>query len=177
MSRMGFVKQKASNAGKITFHQFKEVKEEYLADITAEVLLNEIPPDLIINWDQTPLNYVPTGDWTMNLAGEKVIPVAGTSNKRQITAVLAVTLSGEYLAPQIIYQGTTNRCHPTVEFPAEWDIWRTPNHWSNESTMERYLNKVIIPYISKKESALKLPANHRALVISDRGISTIIGVQ
>ena len=122
MSHVGFVKRKASNAGKVAVHQFNELKEEYIADITAEVVLNEIPHDLVINWDQTPLKYVPTGDWTMNLAGEKVIPVVGTDDKRQITAVLTVTLTGEYLPPQITHQGTTNRCHPIENFPAEWDI-------------------------------------------------------
>ena len=38
----------------------------------------------------------------MNLAREKVIPVVGTDDERQITAVLTVTLTGEYLPPQII---------------------------------------------------------------------------
>ena len=56
MSHMGFVKRKASNAGKVAILQFNELKEEYMADITAKVVLNEIPHDLVINLDQKPLN-------------------------------------------------------------------------------------------------------------------------
>ena len=69
MTRMGFVKRKASNAGKILVSQFQELKEQYLPDIAAEVIMNDIPHDLIINWDQTGLKIIPTGDWTMNLSG------------------------------------------------------------------------------------------------------------
>ena len=56
MKCMGYVKRKASNAGKVTLSNFAEIKEEFLADISAEVLINDIPPQLIFNWDQTPFN-------------------------------------------------------------------------------------------------------------------------
>ncbi len=32
-------------------------------------------------WDQTPLQFVPTGQWT----GEKIIPIANSDDKRQVT--------------------------------------------------------------------------------------------
>ena len=104
---MGYVKRKGSNAGKITLAQFQEVKEVFLADIQAEVLMNDIPPELTFNWDQTPVHYVPTGEWTMHWQKEKIVPIANSDDKRQITAVLAVMLTGEYLPPQLIYQGTS----------------------------------------------------------------------
>ena len=49
--------------------------------MTAEFVINNIPPDLIINWDQTGLKIVPTGEWTMILAGEKVISIVGSDDK------------------------------------------------------------------------------------------------
>lgn len=64
--RMGYVKRKWSNAGKVTVSQFQQVHEEFLANIKAEVLINDIPPQLILNWDQTAIHYVPTGEWTMH---------------------------------------------------------------------------------------------------------------
>ena len=42
-------------------------------------------------------------------------------------------MSGDLLPPQL--QGKTENCHPKVDFPEEWDIWHSENHWSNESTM------------------------------------------
>ena len=72
-----------------------------MADITAEVMMNEIPDALIVNWDQTPLHIVPTGDWIMHRRGEKVIPLSNLDDKRQITAVLVVSITGDYLPPQL----------------------------------------------------------------------------
>ena len=66
--------------------------------------MNEIPLELIFNWDQTALHLVPTGQWTMNKSGEKVVAISNSDHKRQITAVLAATMSGEYLPPQLIYR-------------------------------------------------------------------------
>lgn len=162
LKRMGYVKRKCSNAGKMSVARFEELKEEFLADVQAEVLMNDIPKELIFNWDQTGLQFVPTGQWTMNRAKEKVIPIASSDDKRQITAVLATTLTGEYLAPQFVFKGTTTRCHPKVSVPQGWDFWHSKNHWSNEETMKRYLEKVIFPFVDQKREALKLekPTQH-----------------
>ena len=84
------MKRKSSNAGKVSTPHFEETIVAY---ITAEVVMNEIPDELIINWDQTALHLVPTGQWTMHKAGEKVIPITNLDGKRQIIiiAVLAAT--------------------------------------------------------------------------------------
>ena len=107
--------------------RFEEIKEIFLADVTTEVVMNDIPDDLVINWDQTALHLVPTGQWTMHHAGDKVVPIINSDDKRQVTAVLAATMTGEYLPPQLIYGGKTNRCHPKVTVPSGWDIWHTHN--------------------------------------------------
>ena len=161
---MGNMKRKSSNAGKVTVACFQEVQEEFLADIKAEVIMNEVHPDLIYNWDQTAIHFVPTGQWTMHRYKEKVIPIAGSDDKRQITAVLAVTMTGEYLPPQLIYQGKNPRCHPKLAFPDGWEVWHSENRWSNEETMIRY---IIVLFISQKRQFLKLEKTHPALAIFD----------
>ena len=173
--RMGYVKRKCSNAGKVTVAQFEDVKEVFLADITAEVVMNDVPSELIFYWDQTALNYIPAGEWTMHQAGEKVIPITNSDDKRQITAVFAATLSSEYLPPQFIYKGKTERCHPQVHFPKGWDIWHSDNHWSNESTMKRYIEKIIVPFVTKKREVMNLEKSHPALALFDgfRGQTTM----
>ena len=94
LKRMNYVKRKCSNAGKVLLPDFEKIKEVFLADIAAEVLMNDIPDQLIINWDHTGLSLVPTGQWTMHQAGDKVVPIAKADDKRQITAVLAVNTAG-----------------------------------------------------------------------------------
>ena len=53
----------------------------------------------MINWDQSGLNIVPTGERIMQLSGDKIVPVVGSDWKREITAVLAATATGKYLPP------------------------------------------------------------------------------
>jgi hypothetical protein len=43
--------ERALNAGKVSVAHFEELKEVFLADISAEVLMNDINPKMIFNWD------------------------------------------------------------------------------------------------------------------------------
>ena len=101
LRQMGYCKRKGTNVGKVSVSCFEDIKEIFLVDITAEVLMNDIPDDLIINWDQTPLHLVPTSQWTMHQAGDRIIPIANCDDKRQITAVLAESTTGDYLPPTV----------------------------------------------------------------------------
>jgi len=56
--------------------------------------MDEIPEDLIIDFDQTGLNYMPVKSWTMEEAGARRVEVVAKDNKRQLTAVFAGSLSG-----------------------------------------------------------------------------------
>ena len=45
----------------------------------------------------------------MEKSGSQRVKIAANDDKRHITAVFAGTLTGDFLPPQLIYQGTTNR--------------------------------------------------------------------
>lgn len=167
LNRMGFVKRRASTKAKVSIENFEEVKAQFLLDIKAVVKFEEIPFDLIINWDQTGINYVPVGSWTMEREGAKRVEIAGVDDKRQITAVFAGSLTGDFLPPQLVYKGTTPRCLPAVSFPPDWHITYSENHWSNESTMKAYIATILLPYVREKRKELKLDASYPALVIFD----------
>lgn len=112
--------------------------------------MNDIPLQMIFNWDQTALELVPTGQWTMNHVGDKVISIAQSSYKRQVTAVITATLTGELLAPQILYQGKTVRCHPKMPVTNNWDLWHSENHWTNQYTMQRFDENIVVPFLEEK---------------------------
>ena len=65
MSRMGFVKHRASTKAEVSVEDFQEKKEQFLLDIKAVVTMEDIPLDLIINCDQTGMQYAPVSAWTM----------------------------------------------------------------------------------------------------------------
>ena len=146
---------------------FDKQKSDYLDTISTIVEDNDIPDSMIVNFDQTEVNIVPSSEWTMELKGEKHVCVAGLGEKRQIALVLVCTLSGELLPPQLIYQRKTEKFHPAFSFPDSWDIHLSPNHWSNTDTMIRYAEKVLIPYFERARDRLDLPSDHPGLAIFD----------
>lgn len=115
--------------------KFEELKEQYLLDVKAVVQIEEILHEVVVNWDQTGIKHVPVDTWTMEKEGSNRVQVIGADDKRQITAVFGGNITGEFLPPQLIYQGTTTRCLPSIKFPAEWHVTFNANHWSNEATM------------------------------------------
>ena len=80
----------------------------------------------------------------MDERGSKQVTITGIDDKRQITSLLAVSMTGEFLPPQILYAGKTNRCHPAVEFPNGWDVHHT------ENSMNCYVDTIVIPFMERK---------------------------
>lgn len=168
LTKMNFVKCKATTKKpKFSVSNFEEIKSQFLMDIMASVTMEEIPSDMVINWDQTAIKYIPLSDWTMAQKGSKRVEVFGIDDKRQITATFAASLTGSFLLIQLVYEGKTTRCHPAVDFPEGWHITHTPNHWCNEQTMITYIQSVIVPYMTEKRRQLGLDAKHTGLVILD----------
>ena len=138
MECMGFVKRRASTKAKISLPDFKRYKAQFIFDVKAVIEMEEIPSDLVISWDRTGIHYVPVSTWMMAKEGLKQVEIAGIDDKQQITIVYSGTMSGDFLPPQIIYQGKTNNCLASVKFPSDWHITFTENHWSNEKAMVDY---------------------------------------
>ena len=173
--RMKFVKRRGGSTKKISLSNFSEIKEQFLLDIMATVSMEEIPYELILNWDQTGLHVVPGSKWTMEKQGSNRVEIAGMDDKRQITAVICGSLSGKLLPFQVIYQGTTKACLPKCTgIPQDWHLTYTYNHWSNEEKMKEYIELIVLPYIRQTRKELGLSDKHPALAIFDvfRGQTT-----
>lgn len=53
--------------------------------------------------------------------GSKSIPIAGLSDKRNVTLTFVVSLAGEFLPMQIIYAGKPNKVnHVLLYFPKDF---------------------------------------------------------
>ena len=163
--RMKFVRRKATTAkSKYTIADFERVKKTFLDEVISTVTMEEIPPELILNWDQTGIKIVPSSPWTMDRRGARRVEMIGTSDKRQITAVFCGTLVGDFLPIQLIYKGKTARCHPRFKFPSDWHITHSPNHWSTEETMLQYITNIIVPYVRQVRHRLGVGERQSALV-------------
>ena len=78
-------------------------------------------------------------------------------------------MTGDFLPMQVIYERETPRClRKDVEFPKEFDMTVTPNHWSNEKKSKQLLDNVIFPYLKKKKKHdLGLTGNQKLMLIYD----------
>ena len=73
---------------------------------------HNIPPELVLNADQTPSSYVSVGRMTMAEKNSKSVPIKGLTDERNITLTFVISLAGEFLPMQVIYQGKTKASLP-----------------------------------------------------------------
>ena len=66
--------------------------------------------------------------WTLAKEGSKQVAIAGIGDKWQFTVVFASTMSGDFLPPQVIYAGKTQRCVPSFDFHSDWHVTDSKNH-------------------------------------------------
>ena len=78
LKRMNFTKRRVSTKSTHPTDDLEEVKKTFLTEILETVEFNDIPPELIFNWDQTGINLVPTALWTMDKKGKKELRLLGT---------------------------------------------------------------------------------------------------
>ena len=116
--RMGFIRRLATT-GKVSISEElkKEIEESYLYSIVKKTEENQIPLSLVINLYQTPTKFVPGCNKTLAEKGSKTVSIAGSTNKRMITATFAITLSGNFLPIQLIYGGKTSKKYSCCSFP------------------------------------------------------------
>ena len=166
LKRMKFVKRKATTAkSKHSTADFTQLKHQVWTDVVTTAEMEEIPAELILNWDQTGIKLVPSSTWTMDAQGSRRVEVVGVNDKRLITAVFCGSLTGDFLPVQVIYQGKTDCCHPHFQFPTDWDITHSPKHWSNEQTIVQYVENIIVPYVEARRASFE--DDTPALVIMD----------
>ena len=77
-------------------------------------------------------------------------------------------MEGDFLPPQLVYEGKRPRCLPQVDFPNNWRITYPSSHWCNDSTMQDYIDGIILPYINMKRREMKLPSKHPGLLLLHR---------
>ena len=64
--------------------------------------MEDIPPELVLlNWDQTNLNILPSSSGTMDQRGQRRFELVGLKDKRQITATFCCSIQGAFLPLQL----------------------------------------------------------------------------
>ena len=72
--RMNFVQRKVTTAkSKLAITDFNWIKEQFLEEVVATVKMEEIPLELILNWDQTGMKIAPSDTWIMDRQGVRQV--------------------------------------------------------------------------------------------------------
>ena len=80
---------------------------QYLCDIEKAMKIYSIPPELVLNSDQTPSSYISVDRSTMASHGAKTVPIKGYKDKWSLTLNFAMIQSGQFLPMQIMSAGKT----------------------------------------------------------------------
>ncbi|EJD45074.1 hypothetical protein AURDEDRAFT_19754, partial [Auricularia subglabra TFB-10046 SS5] len=135
-----------------------------------------IPGALWVNTDQTQLKYAFGTDCTWDETGTKQVSVLGQEEKRAFTLNVGVSLSGELLPFQAMYQGKTNKSLPrnvspgymrSQELGFRFLPSKTDTYWSTQETMQDYVDNTLVPYFERKRVELGLPAHQCAIWMLD----------
>ena len=135
---------------------FEDKKAKYMK-VGAELIYKyNVPPQLVINGDETAVQLVNRAKVTRNEVGAKRVKVLGMGDdKAQITATIFVTEHGELLPYQMIFTGMTIRCHPSGVAPDDCIWTHTSSHWQSVPTYMEVIEKIIIPYKTNMIQALR----------------------
>lgn len=167
LNRMGMVKRRANTKAKVTVEPVDELKKLFFAWYKECCLdgWSSIRYDNQLGPDRHKLcTSVVLDD------GRSGIGVSWDLQKRRWTAAHShvwMFMSGDFLPPQLVYQGKTKRCLPRFEYLPNWDITFTENQWSNEDTTHPYIVKILLLYLQQKRKELGLSPDYRALLICD----------
>ena len=125
-----------------------EIKKEAYLKVAAELIYEyQVPPQLVINGDETAVQLVSRANRTRNARGAKRVRMLGMGeDKAQITTTIFVTESGDVLPFQMIFEGKTDRCHPKHAKPEDC-LWpHTASHWQPVITNCTLIEAIIVPY-------------------------------
>ena len=93
-----------------------ECKLTYLSDIDNCIKQHKIPPELILNADQTPSSYVSVGRMTMAATNSQSVAIMGLTDKRNITLTFVAKMDSIYLqALQLSRHASTTTKHQFKE--------------------------------------------------------------
>ena len=94
---------------------------------------------------------------TMAEKNSQSVQIKGLTDKRNITLTFVISLAGDFLPIQVIYQGKTKASLPrNFIFPMGFCLTQNPKHYSNEKETLKLIDSVINPYLVQTRQQLKL---------------------
>ena len=151
---------------------YEEKKKRFTYILSRAIGDNHVPDDLILNIDETAVQFVPSVTRTRCPKGVKRVRLIGIGmEKPQITVTFGASATGDILEPaQLIFGGLTIRCHPNggkTLPPQNMYYDHTSSHWQTPESFITYITKTLLPYKAATITKLNLPLNQKMVLILD----------
>ena len=105
---------------------------------------------VIINMDQSPIQYSSHSSRTLEVKGKKTIHVcASMADTKRVTLAVTVDASGKVLLPMLIFKGATHRGIANREFSMYLDrghYERQKKLWTSKEKMHKWIDLVLVPW-------------------------------
>ncbi|XP_046394382.1 uncharacterized protein LOC124162069 [Ischnura elegans] len=127
----------------------REVLEKYFNNL--EVVLNGVPPENIVNYDETNFSDDPGKSRVIVKRGEKHPSVIKDTSKTSVSVMIAASASGELLPPYTVYKAV--HLYPTwVEGGIEGSRFnRNISGWFDITTFEDWFTTTCVPFFKNRQ--------------------------
>lgn len=161
MKRVGLRKSRTKSTGDEGTSLEIEGDMSCVGKILSAINTHSIPLQLVISWEQFDLPVIPDG-YSSGTNGDDLDGRDGTGS---IIGFIGVTMSGNILPFQLVYDGDSTDCHPTFSFPSDFSIFHHPRENSNKESILNFMTKVVLPYVRKIRCEKGLKASHPAILV------------
>ena len=125
-----------------------------------------VPKPLLVNTDQTEVQYSAGDLITWAPIGSKQAELIGKDERWSFTLVVSISMSGEVLLFQAIYARKTSALLPTssapnytkatTELKFHFENSGNDTYWSTIATMQSYVTNILTPYFESHHQKLNL---------------------
>ncbi|KIL55892.1 hypothetical protein M378DRAFT_36725, partial [Amanita muscaria Koide BX008] len=173
---LNWTERKATRAAQKIPDNWEDLCQKALLRMAHIIKEHDIPDALFINADQTQVVYAPGDKLTYAPCGMKQVTLVGGDEKRAFTVLVAVASNGSLLPFQAIYEGKTQRSCPSSKAPGYNELIKlgvrlefsgTSTYWSNQKTMEAWVDNILVPYLEAQKLALGRPPSQKSLLLWD----------
>lgn len=106
-----------------------------------------VPPALVFTMDEVPVVFSPSVARIKSIKAASSVQLSGvTKDKTQVTTTLCCNERGDVLPPQLIFGGTTERCHPKDVAPFGGFYSHSTTHWQTPETLISWIDMVLVPF-------------------------------
>lgn len=137
-----------------------QVINDWVAYVRDQISMLGIPPENVVNVDETNANFAVSQPRTYHMQGEKTVSIRTSESSKRASVMLGVSMTGEFLAPFIIFAGKDDARNGQVfrelqqpaqnGYPEGMFYAVQEKAWMNEAKMLEWVEKVWRPFTETK---------------------------